>query len=410
MSKMFDIGILAAMSAMSSGNAAAVSPNADELAKSRQWAAAKFETGVEPFFSFVYDGKPSAELLKTWETKRASRILDERRTQHTVAYTDPKTGLVLRCVAIEYRDYPAVEWTLYFKNTGKQDSPILGDIQALDVAVRRGQQGEFLLHHEAGSQANSDDYRPLEMDLRPEATARFAPMGGWASSNAWPYYNLQWAGEGLIIAVGWPGQWAAKFSRDRTGWPPRHRRPGDDAIQAIAGRGGPQPADSLAVLEGWRLDPRPEHLASLADRPQHAASGRKTAAAVACRRFFRAVQRNDRARTKTIRSCSSTVTSIMASRSTSGGWMPAGTRTRPVGRTWARGRSTASGFPMACGPLPTMPTPGASMPCCGSSPSESRRGHGFTRTGNRGCWAATASRSSSTTAFPRRSTGWPATF
>ena len=215
MRKILDIGILAALFAMSAGNATAVSPSADELAKSREWAAARLETGVAPFFSFTYDGKPSAELLKTWEAKRASRTLDDRRTEHSTVYTDPRTGLVLRCVAIEYRDYPTVEWTLYFKNTGKTDSPILADIQALDITLRRGQQGEFLLHHHAGSQANSDDYRPLELDLRPEATAHYAPMGGWASSNAWPYYNLQWAGEGLIIAVGWPGQWAANFSRDK---------------------------------------------------------------------------------------------------------------------------------------------------------------------------------------------------
>ena len=146
--------------AMSSGSATAVSPNAAELANSRQWAAAKFEAGVEPFFSFTYDGKPSSQLLKTWEASRTSRTLDDRRTEHTIVYTDPTTGLVLRCVAIEYRDYPTVEWTLYFKNTAKQDSPILADIQALDIVVHRGRQGEFLLHHHAGSQANSADYQP----------------------------------------------------------------------------------------------------------------------------------------------------------------------------------------------------------------------------------------------------------
>ena len=41
------------------------------------------------------------------------------------------------------------------------------------------------------------------------------PLGGWPSSNNWPYYNLQWAGEGLIIVVGWPGQWVSNFSRDK---------------------------------------------------------------------------------------------------------------------------------------------------------------------------------------------------
>ncbi len=44
---------------------------------------------------------------------------------------------------------------------------------------------------------------------------RTSPAGGWASSDAWPYYNLQWPDEGLIIAIGWPGQWASNFSRDQ---------------------------------------------------------------------------------------------------------------------------------------------------------------------------------------------------
>ena len=215
MNKPFPIGMAAAWWIMSWQVAAAVAPTADELAKSREWAAARFETGAEPFFSFTYDGKSSAEFLKSWDVKRASRPLDDRRTEYTVVYAEPKTGLVLRCVAVEYRDFPSVEWTLYFKNTGPQDTPILADIQALDVVLRRGQQGEFLLHHHAGSQANSDDYRPLQRDLRPDTKTRFAPMGGWASSHAWPYYNLQWSGGGLIIAVGWPGQWATNFVRDK---------------------------------------------------------------------------------------------------------------------------------------------------------------------------------------------------
>ena len=61
-----------------------VSPAPAEMALSRQWAAEKFEGGKqakdgEPFFSFAYDGKPSAELLKTWDLKRVSRQLDGKR-------------------------------------------------------------------------------------------------------------------------------------------------------------------------------------------------------------------------------------------------------------------------------------------------------------------------------------------
>src|ERR1019366_6843117 len=67
----------------------------------------------EPPFSFRYGDRPSSELLKTWKVWRDVQKLDENRTQHTSTYTDPKTGLVVRCVAVEYADFPAGEWTVY---------------------------------------------------------------------------------------------------------------------------------------------------------------------------------------------------------------------------------------------------------------------------------------------------------
>ena len=44
---------------------------------------------TEPPFSFVYDGKASAELLKEWPCERTSRKLDEQRTERTSVWTDP---------------------------------------------------------------------------------------------------------------------------------------------------------------------------------------------------------------------------------------------------------------------------------------------------------------------------------
>jgi alpha-galactosidase len=46
--------------------------------------------------------------------------------------------LELRCVAIDYHDFPTIEWTVYFKNTGSNDTPILENIRALDVQLDRG--------------------------------------------------------------------------------------------------------------------------------------------------------------------------------------------------------------------------------------------------------------------------------
>jgi alpha-galactosidase len=173
----------------------------------RQFAA-------EPPFSFTYGGRPSAELLKTWDAKQDSRKLDDQRTEHTLAWTDPKSGLLVRCVGVTYDDFPTVEWTLYFKNTGTADTPILADIQAIDMTVDRPAKGDFLLHHGAGSQANRNDYALRETPLAPGAVKRISAAGGRATNTDLSYFNLEWGGEGMIVAVGWPGQWAAEFTRD----------------------------------------------------------------------------------------------------------------------------------------------------------------------------------------------------
>jgi alpha-galactosidase len=165
-------------------------------------------------FSFVYDGKASAELLKDWPCERVARKLDEHRTERSSVWTDPGTALQVRCVGIEYNDFPTVEWVVHFKNTGAQDTPILSDIQAVDLALTRSGQGEFVLNHHAGDTGRPDGYEPKRLTLEPKSEHRFAPAGGRPTSVGFPYFNLEWPGEGLILVIGWPGQWAAQFTRD----------------------------------------------------------------------------------------------------------------------------------------------------------------------------------------------------
>jgi len=199
--------------------AAATAPSPGEMAEARRWTAAKFEAAKEPatsrpFFSFTYGGKPSSKLLATWKVERAARPLDAQRIERTLTYSDPETGLVIRCVGVEYRDFPAVEWTLYFKNTSNKDTPILQDIHALDAWLERPQGGEFVLRGIKGDACTPDSYQPYAQTLGPKATKTFAPAGGRPTNGSFPYYNVAAPGGGLIVAVGWPGQWATTFARD----------------------------------------------------------------------------------------------------------------------------------------------------------------------------------------------------
>ena len=169
-----------------------------------------------PFFSFVYGGQPSAQFLADWKLERSTRELDAHRTQHTLTYTDPKTGLVVRCVGVAWKDYPTVEWTLHLKNEGPADTPLIESLQALDATFQRGPDGEFVLHHHVGDRYSMDSFAPLQTPLGPNTSVKFAPAGGRPTNEVWPYYNLErpHESEGVIVVVGWPGQWAAQFTRD----------------------------------------------------------------------------------------------------------------------------------------------------------------------------------------------------
>lgn len=170
-------------------------------------------------FSFVYDGQPSADFLRTWPHKDETAVLDKNRTQRTSRWTDPKTGLEVRWVATEYADYPAVEWTVYFKNTGKSNTPILENIQGIDTTFHRKAEGEFVLHGIKGDWSSADSYAPYEIKLEPGASLQRSPSESGKSTDGpdgWPYYNLAYPGGGVLLAVGWPGQWKSYFDRDQT--------------------------------------------------------------------------------------------------------------------------------------------------------------------------------------------------
>ena len=238
---------------------ATVAPDPAELAASHQWVTAHLGgdelSAHAPFFSFVYDGKRSSELLTTWDLERTTRTIDENRTEYALAWSDPQTGLTVRCVGIAYRDYPNVEWTLYFKNTADKDSPILTDIRPLDIQLESrlatdGDTGEFLLHHNDGSRTVPSDYRPLVTMLGPDADKRVGAIGGRSTGGDFAYFNLERSPEeGMIIAVGWPGQWAGSFVRDQAG--PLRIRIGQELIHCTL-RPGEEIRTPLIALQFWK--------------------------------------------------------------------------------------------------------------------------------------------------------------
>jgi alpha-galactosidase len=206
--------ILAVLAAFSIS--AAVTVNPAEMVQKNQWVQQNLLTATNlPPFSFTYQGQPSSILLPLWKREETSTNLDPSQIQHVIVWTH--NGFQVKCVAVEYSDYPEVEWTLYLKNIGTNNTPIMENIQGLDTSFSRTNGPDFVLYGIKGDMTTADSYEPYQITLRPNVRKTFAPPESGKSSDGpdgWPYYNLQMPGGGVILAIGWPGQWASSFTRD----------------------------------------------------------------------------------------------------------------------------------------------------------------------------------------------------
>ncbi len=192
-------------------------PSENESRQARQWAERHWGREAGSPFSFQYGEVAADEFLKTCdftaEDDDMGQTIEHRRT-----WTDPKTKLEVRMVGVEYKNFPVVEWTVYFKNLGTEKTPILSKINAADLALPSDGSPEATLHHHIGSCCSSNDYQPLETRLRPGEKRRFSGTDGRPSDRDWPCFNLAndgSVGGGTIVVVGWPGQWEAEFENPR---------------------------------------------------------------------------------------------------------------------------------------------------------------------------------------------------
>jgi alpha-galactosidase len=74
--------------------------------------------------------------------------------------------------------------------------------------------------------ASFDDFAPQTTLVRAENPFVLSPADGRSSSEVLPFFNVEGAGAGVVLAIGWSGHWTSSFQ-----WPAR------DAVRITAGLG-----------------------------------------------------------------------------------------------------------------------------------------------------------------------------
>jgi alpha-galactosidase len=168
--------------------------------------------GKTPPLSFVYDGKPSASFLKSWNYSLVKEKSDDPLVvQYKVTYVDPASGLRLDCRIKGFKEFNAIEWVLNFTNTSSENSAVIEHVNVVDFTALSRTEGDFIVYHAKGSDAKRSDFQPLETRLGAGEAVRMQPNGGRSSDDTgFPFFTIESPDHtGMVVAIGWSGNWFA---------------------------------------------------------------------------------------------------------------------------------------------------------------------------------------------------------
>lgn len=118
----------------------------------------------------------------------------------------------LRFEPHDYDDYSATEWQAVLRGEPEPPTALCEQLRSADFVVTFPRESAVTVHWSQGSHAEPGDFRPRTAPLEPGGDFSAGSFGGRSSDGAMPYFNLAADGGGLVVAVGWSGDWKASFT------------------------------------------------------------------------------------------------------------------------------------------------------------------------------------------------------
>ena len=123
----------------------------------------------------------------------------------------------LRIETQAYPDQAATEWQFRLRAPTAGESPLYENLKSADFEVAFPSGAPVTLHWSKGSHSDPGDFEPKTETLTTGKTFSLESFGGRSSDGVMPYFNLSSEGGGLIVAIGWTGDWKASFTLDNDG-------------------------------------------------------------------------------------------------------------------------------------------------------------------------------------------------
>lgn len=175
------------------------------------------ENGNVPAYNFTVCTKSLRNNLDDWtfsvgeEGEEGANYRGGKTTYITL--THKKHPLKATVEATIYEESAALEWTVFIKNEGEENSQVISEFYAADCLIPSGKNPE--MYFSKGSDPAPDDFEMLKTELS-IVPMKYTANGGRTESFL-PYFNINGDDCGTVVSVAWTGQWFASFAKTLDG-------------------------------------------------------------------------------------------------------------------------------------------------------------------------------------------------
>ncbi len=164
-------------------------------------------------FTFKVDGQdfdPAQWDVNMAEAPGFGAVYAGGQTQNIVLFNS-KYGLEVTVEVTSFPENATCQWTVYIQNTGKGNSGVISDFYALASSFATGK-GE--VYYSMGSDTAASDFSLIKKDLS-FGTKEFSASEGKPTEKFLPYFNIHGENYGIMLGIGWTGQWASTISESK---------------------------------------------------------------------------------------------------------------------------------------------------------------------------------------------------
>lgn len=188
-----------------------MSLTADEKELCSKWFDDSFYSADGSYpFTFKIDGEKFNPAEWDKKNENSDKTYTGGKTEKLVL-TNKEKGLQVTVELTVFKENATCQWTVYIKNTGTSNSGVISDFYAFDSALPTG---SAQLYYSMGSDTAASDFSLIRKKLS-SMKKTFSGADGKPTETYLPYFNICGDAYGVILGIGWTGQWEAALAQSK---------------------------------------------------------------------------------------------------------------------------------------------------------------------------------------------------